>query len=92
MIRTTVNPLRPEKASSLVTSGIFRLTRNPMYLGLALIVAAAAAWYGNLLGGFVVPMFVLYINRFQIVPEERALAAKFGTAFDAYRSRTRRWI
>ena len=90
--QTTVNPHHPDRSSAIVTSGIYRRTRNPMYLGLALIVAAAAAWRGNLLGGFVVPLFVLYINRFQIVPEERMLSVKFGASFRDYCGKVRRWI
>ena len=89
---TTVNPTRPHATSSLVEGGVYRYTRNPMYLGLLLVLAGWAAYLSNAvaLAGLVV--FVLYINRFQIGPEERVLAAKFGTAFDDYRRRTRRWI
>jgi protein-S-isoprenylcysteine O-methyltransferase Ste14 len=90
--QTTVNPHHPEQTSAIVTSGIYARTRNPMYLGLTLLVAAAAAWYGNLIGGLIVPLFVLYINRFQIVPEERTLNAKFGVAFRDYCGKVRRWI
>ena len=90
--RTTVNPTRPDAASSLVVTGIYRLTRNPMYLGLLLVLAGWAIYLSNAVT-FVGPLlFLLYINRFQIVPEERALAARFGLAFDDYRRRTRRWI
>lgn len=89
---TTVDPLHPEAASALVTGGIFRLTRNPMYLGMALILAAWALWLGD--GGSVllVAGFVAYIARFQIAPEERALRAGFGEDFEAYAKRVRRWI
>lgn len=90
--RTTVNPTRPDAASSLVATGVYRFTRNPMYLGLFLLLSGWAIYLSNA-AAFAGPLlFVLYINRFQIVPEERALAAKFGTAFDDYRRRTRRWI
>lgn len=90
--RTTVNPTRPDAASSLVATGIYRFTRNPMYLGLFLVLAGWAAYLSNFVALAGPLLFALYINRFQIVPEERALAAKFGTAFDDYRRRTRRWI
>jgi len=90
--RTTVNPLNPAAASALVTSGIFRLTRNPMYLGMALILAALAVWFGNAVCVLLLAGFVAYINRFQIAPEERALRAHFGEAFDAYARKVRRWI
>jgi protein-S-isoprenylcysteine O-methyltransferase Ste14 len=89
---TTVNPLRPERASALVTTGAYRVTRNPMYTGMALLLAAwavylSAAW--PLLGPLA---FVAYIGRFQIAPEERALAARFGDAYAAYVARVRRWL
>lgn len=89
---TTANPTRPEATSSLVATGIYRFTRNPMYLGSALVLFGWAVWLSNLVAFAGPLLFVLYINRFQIVPEERMLAAKFGTAFDDYRRRTRRWI
>lgn len=90
--RTTVNPLKPEQASALVSSGIYRWSRNPMYVGFALFLAAWAAWLASpwtLLG---VAGFVLYMNRFQIAPEERALAALFGKQFTDYCARVRRWL
>lgn len=89
---TTVNPLKPETASSLVTSGVFQYSRNPMYVGLtfillALIVYLAVAW-----GLLMVMLFILYIQRFQIVPEERAMYKLFGDEFEAYQSIVRRWL
>ncbi|MCK7595599.1 methyltransferase family protein [Pseudomarimonas salicorniae] len=90
--RTTVNPLSPDQASSLVCSGIYRFSRNPMYLGFLLLLGAAAAWLSSLHALWLMPAFVLYLNRFQIEPEERALAARFGAEFSAYRQRVRRWI
>jgi protein-S-isoprenylcysteine O-methyltransferase Ste14 len=91
--RTTVNPLQPEQAAAMVTSGIYRYTRNPMYLGMFCLLAAWAAWLGRLTP-FVIglPAFVLYMNRFQIVPEERALERLFGPAFRDYAASVRRWI
>lgn len=89
--RTTVNPLKPETASALVSSGIYRYTRNPMYLGFATVLVAGSiflAWPA-LLG---VLGFVLYMNRFQIAPEERALTKLFGDDFAQYCNRVRRWI
>ena len=90
--QTTVSPLKPETASRLVTSGVYRFTRNPMYLGLCLVLIAwalllSSAWV--LLGPLA---FVLYITRFQITPEEKALSRLFGDAFADYRSKVRRWI
>jgi len=89
---TTANPMKPEKASALVTGGIYRLTRNPMYLSLLLLLVAWAVWLASgwaLLGP---PAFVLYIGRFQITPEERALSAMFGADYAAYKLRVRRWL
>jgi protein-S-isoprenylcysteine O-methyltransferase Ste14 len=90
--RTTVNPLKPASASALVTGGIYRLTRNPMYLGLATLLLAWAIYLGNLAALAGVPLFILYMNRFQIAPEERALEARFGAEYIAYRTRVRRWL
>lgn len=89
---TTVNPLTPQKTSALVTGGIYRLTRNPMYLGLALWLTAWAVHLGSLwpLAGPV--LFVAYITRFQILPEERHLHARFGAEYLAYTERVRRWL
>ena len=89
--KTTVNPLRPSRASSLVTSGVFRFSRNPIYLGDLLVLAAFALWLGNFLNvGFLV-LFVRIISRFQIEPEERALTELFGQAYLDYCAKVRRW-
>ena len=90
--QTTVNPMHPEQASSLVTCGIYTITRNPMYLGLALVLLGWAVFLANVLALVFVPAFMLYMNRFQIGPEEAALSAAFREAFVAYRSRVRRWL
>jgi len=90
--RTTVNPLAPERAETLVTTGLYRVSRNPMYLAMAAILTGGAFLMGNL-SAFLAPiLFVWLMTEFQIKPEERALQARFGEAFDAYRIRTRRWI
>ena len=90
--RTTVDPRSPEAASALVTGGVFRFSRNPMYLGMALLLLGWGLFLGNLPGLLLVAGFVIWINRFQIAPEERALAARFGPAFARYCGETRRWI
>lgn len=89
--KTTVNPLKPEGASALVTTGIYRLTRNPMYLGAMIGLIGWAVFLANAIGVVFVPVFVLYMNRFQIGPEEKALASLFGPEFAAYRVKVRRW-
>jgi len=90
--RTTINPMRPERASTLVTRGIYRFTRNPLYLSLVLLLIAYAIrlWSLPAVGGPV--LFVAYVRRFHITPEERALQAKFGEAFTEYKRRVRRWL
>jgi len=90
--KTTLNPIKPETASALVTSGIFGYTRNPMYLGMATWLLAWSTWLGTPAGLIGVPLFVLFMHRFQIRPEERALHALFGPAFAAYQARVRRWL
>lgn len=90
--RTTINPFSPNRASSLVTGGIFRVSRNPMYLSLLLLLVAYAVRLDSPLVWLGPVLFVGYVNRFQIAPEERALKAKFGEAYLRYRSNTRRWL
>lgn len=90
--RTTVNPLRPERTTAMVTDGVYGVTRNPMYLGM-LILLVAWAVHLSALPTFLGPvLFALYITRFQIAPEERVLARTFGPAYDAYAARVRRWL
>ena len=89
---TTVNPLEPERASTLVVRGIYRYTRNPMYLGFALLLAAWGILLSNLAALLAVPAFILYMNAWQIAPEERALAARFGDEFRTYMHSVRRWL
>lgn len=90
--RTTVNPLRPDAATTLVASGIYRLTRNPMYLGFLFLLLGEMAWLANPVALLVVPAFVIYLNRFQIGPEENALRGRFGQEYVSYMSGVRRWI
>jgi protein-S-isoprenylcysteine O-methyltransferase Ste14 len=90
--RTTVDPLRPEKATTIVDTGIFRITRNPMYVGMLLILLGWAAYLANVVTLAGPLLFILYMNRFQIGPEERALRRVFGEPYVAYLGRVRRWI
>lgn len=89
---TTMNPLAPAAASGLVTGGVYRLSRNPMYLGFLLALAGLAVYLANLAALPLLPAFVLYLNRFQIEPEERLLLARFGDDYAAHRVRVRRWL
>jgi protein-S-isoprenylcysteine O-methyltransferase Ste14 len=89
---TTINPVRIENASGLVTDGVYRWSRNPMYVALALLLVAWALLLDGILA-FAGPIaFVAWITWFQILPEERVLTAKFGEAYTAYRQRVRRWL
>lgn len=90
--RTTVNPLTLDATTALVASGVYRVSRNPMYLGFLLILLAEIVWLANPLALLIGPAFVLYLNRFQITPEENALQARFGAEFNSYAARVRRWI
>lgn len=90
--RTTLTPLNPGAASALVVSGIYRHTRNPMYLGMAIVLLSWALYLSHPLSALGVAAFVAYIHRFQILPEERALRALFPGAFEAYARQVRRWI
>ncbi|MFT5597844.1 MAG: protein-S-isoprenylcysteine O-methyltransferase Ste14 [Urechidicola sp.] len=90
--KTTVNPMNPNKTSALVTGGIYRLSRNPMYVGLVLFLMAWAIQL-SMLWPFIGPVFfIIYINRFQIAPEERVMENKFGVEYSAYKNKVRRWL
>ena len=90
--KTTINPVNPQTATSLVTTGVFAFSRNPMYLGLLLFLIGFALQV-NIVGGIpLLFLFALYINMFQIIPEERALAEKFGDEFQEYSKKVRKWI
>ena len=90
--QTTANPMKPSSASFLVTSGVYRFTRNPMYVGLLLLLIGWALYVANVLAFLFLPAFILYMNQFQIKPEERALTARFGRKYLEYASRVHRWI
>ena len=90
--KTTVNPLRPENTSHLVCDGFYRISRNPMYLGMALVLLGWCVVLYNLVSILGIALFVLFINRFQIEPEERALTALFGEEYLSYMRRVRRWL
>jgi protein-S-isoprenylcysteine O-methyltransferase Ste14 len=90
--KTTVNPMRPDSTSSLVVSGIYNYTRNPMYLGFLLVLLGWAIFLSNFVALTLLPAFVMYMDRFQIAPEERVLAALFADEYPAYHARVRRWI
>ena len=90
--KTTINPTTPEKSSYLVSGGIFRVTRNPMYLGMQLILIAAIFKLGNYYGFIAAAFFNLYITQFQIKPEERIIETIFGEQYLHYKKKVRRWL
>ncbi len=90
--KTTIDSVHVDRASTLVMTGIYRVTRNPMYVGLTSLLLSWAAYLASpwsLLGPL---LFVLFIDRCQIIPEERTMTAKFGAAYLGYTSRVRRWL
>ena len=89
---TTISPLAPHRSSAIVRGGPYRFTRNPMYLGMAIQLVAFCLWLANPLALIAVAVFVIYITRFQIQPEERAIAAKFGEPYRRYLQTVRRWL
>lgn len=89
---TTVNPIRPDEASSVVSGSIYRYTRNPMYLGLACCVLGWGLYLRNVAALLCIVIFIAYMTQFQIKPEERALQEKFGDEYTSFKSKVRRWI
>jgi protein-S-isoprenylcysteine O-methyltransferase Ste14 len=90
--KTTVDPMHPETASAIVTWGIYRFIRNPMYLALLLALIAWEVFLGNVPAALMPLLLVAYMNRFQISPEERALTARFGAPYETYLRSVRRWL
>lgn len=90
--QTTPNPQALEQVSSLVTSGVYQYSRNPMYVGLVLILLGWAFYLSHFLAFVLLPIFILYMTRFQIQPEERMMAQKFGKTYQDYLNKVRRWI
>ena len=89
---TTISPLNPSNATKLITDGIYKFSRNPMYLGLLLVLLGISIIL-NLIGGFfLIPLFILYLNLFQIIPEENAMVDLFKDEFLDYKKNVRRWI
>ncbi|MBN2730853.1 MAG: isoprenylcysteine carboxylmethyltransferase family protein [Balneolaceae bacterium] len=89
---TTVNPLEPQRASFLVRSGIYKYTRNPMYLGFVFILSGWAFFRGSFYSLAIVAVFIFYMNRYQIKPEERELESIFGEQYVRYKKDVPRWL
>ncbi|CTQ60343.1 methyltransferase family protein [Roseibium album] len=90
--KTTVNPMKPGETTSLVTDGIYRLSRNPMYLGLLFLLVAASLYFSSYLSFIIIPGFVWYLTEFQIKPEEKILRETFGETYEKYLTKVRRWV
>ncbi len=90
--KTTVNPLTPQAATTVVASGIFTYSRNPMYVGMALVLLAVVVLSGSVVALVCVPAFCAYLTQFQIKPEERMLEQVFGTRYAVYMTEVRRWL
>ena len=90
--KTTVDPTRPYKTSNLVINGIYKITRNPMYLGMLFLIMAYAIYNNNVMGCIIIPIFIFYINKFQIEPEEIEMRKKFGESFENYCKKVNRWL
>ena len=90
--KTTVDPTKPSKTSSLVISGIYRITRNPMYLGMLFLIISFTFYKLSLAGAIIIPSFIFYINKYQIDPEEYEMRKKFGENFEDYCKKVDRWI
>ena len=91
-VGTTFSPVAPGRSECLVTTGVYRLTRNPMYLGTLIALLAFAVALSNAFAAVASALYAVYMNRFQIAPEERVLRERFGLAYEEYASRVRRWV
>ncbi len=89
---TTVNPMKPETVSLLITSSVYKFTRNPMYLGALFLLIGWGLFLSNILSCLASILFVLYMNHYQIKPEEKALMSKFGEEYSCYINQVRRWF
>lgn len=90
--KTTANPLKPETASSLVNTGIYRISRNPMYVGFGFFILSLSIYFASPLSLLSLIVFVLYMTEFQIKPEEKSLDDLFGEEFKSYKRNVRRWL
>ena len=90
--KTTIDPIKFKKVNKLITSGIYKYSRNPMYLGLLMIVISTSMFYLNIFSITTPFLFYFWINRFQIKREEIFLTEKFGKEYMSYKTKTRRWI
>ena len=91
-VQTTIDPTTPDKTSSLVVSGIYAYSRNPMYLGILGSLIGISFLLSNLLSFLLLPLFIITMNRLFIEPEEKALMSIFDQSFSEYKQKVRRWV
>ena len=90
--KTSIDPFKPFKSTSLITNDIYKYSRNPMYFGYLLIILGSSVYLGNVISIIIIPLFIFTINFLQIIPEEEALKDIYGPRYDEYLSKVRRWI
>ena len=90
--KTIISPITPEKSTSLVTEGVFSFSRNPMYLGMLIIITSSSIFFATWVGLLLIILFIVIINFFQIEPEEKMMRKLFGEEYEAYTTKVRRWI
>ena len=90
--KTTISPFTPSETAVLLTEGMYRYSRNPMYLGFLLLIISATIWFGSWLGILMSLIFIFLMNSLQIIPEEDALLEIFGEEYNEYKNKVRRWI
>lgn len=91
-VKTTINPLKPERSNHLVTNGLFQYSRNPMYVGMLSVLLGFGLWLGNPVSLLALFGFVAYLTEFQIKPEESILLENFGEEYRQYQTQVRRWV
>ena len=91
-IRAKTGVVPFSESTTLITEGFYKYTRNPMYVGMLLILVGWGVYLGNIASFIMLPVFILYMNRFQIMPEETFMAEKVGSAYQQYKKSVRRWL
>lgn len=90
--QTTFHPHTPEKTSKVVDTGVFSYSRNPMYISLVMLLLALGFYFQNYSSFCIVPLFIGYITRFQIIPEEKMLDKLFPNDYQTYCQKVNRWF
>lgn len=88
--KTTVKPF--ETSSALITDGVFRFSRHPMYFGMVLILLGMAIFMGSITPFIIVAVFTVLMEFVFVKTEENMLAQQFGSAWQDYRKKVRKWL